>query len=81
MEEIQRRLNSPEKLNASYINGIIRKWAAGFSETELPSHFRAKGKSAGQKLREKLGRNNLNVEHGRRTNVKATCFLPLCERK
>ncbi|KAI6182701.1 hypothetical protein M3Y97_00409100 [Aphelenchoides bicaudatus] len=64
MNEIKRRLGSPEKLNTSYINGIVRK---------------AKGRAAGQKLREKLQKNNLHVEHGRRTNVKTTCFLPLCE--
>lgn len=44
-------------------------------------NLRAKGRAAGQELRLKLEKNNLNVEHGRRINVKTTCFVPLCEGK
>ncbi|KAI6202898.1 Transcription factor AP-2 [Aphelenchoides besseyi] len=66
ISEIKRRLSEPEKLNISYLNGIIRK---------------AKGQDAGNALKQILSSHGVEIAAGQRINVKPNCFIPLCEQE
>ncbi|XP_055512243.1 transcription factor AP-2-beta-like isoform X2 [Leucoraja erinacea] len=62
--EVQRRLSSPECLNASLLGGVLR---------------RAKSKNGGRSLREKLEKIGLNLPAGRRKAANVTLLTSLVE--
>ncbi|CAJ0961470.1 unnamed protein product, partial [Mesorhabditis belari] len=62
--EIRRRINPPECLHASLINGILRK---------------AKAKDGNKALRQDLTKVGLFLPSGRRKTTPATAFSALCE--
>ncbi|XP_051832597.1 transcription factor AP-2 gamma isoform X2 [Antechinus flavipes] len=62
--EVQRRLSSPECLNASLLGGVLR---------------RAKSKNGGRSLREKLDKIGLNLPAGRRKAANVTLLTSLVE--
>ncbi|CAD5221062.1 unnamed protein product [Bursaphelenchus xylophilus] len=64
MDELKRRLQTPENLNISYINAILR---------------RAKGRPHANRLRNIFKRHGVTVPPNKRTESKATCFTALCE--
>uniref|UniRef100_A0AC35TTJ6 TF_AP-2 domain-containing protein n=1 Tax=Rhabditophanes sp. KR3021 TaxID=114890 RepID=A0AC35TTJ6_9BILA len=62
--EIHRRINPPERLNASLLGGILR---------------RAKNKDGGKNLREQLEKVNIELPSGRRKSVPVTSFTSFAE--